>query len=173
VEVRCHTCDNVQQLDPGAFGSRNSLEVKCAACGKTFRVINPTVTTLKVDATRKSVPTLTPERAPDGRLLSLPKDKIISLRLLEGGEKGTVYAVAQPRLTIGRTNADITVDDPLVSRLHCALEIMGDSVLLCDLGSTNGTLVNGQPISSSSIGDGSKFEIGSHVFQLLISPKEE
>ena len=50
---------------------------------------------------------------------------------------------------------------------------MDDEVLLHELGSTNGTLVNDQPISSSMIEDGSTFRVGNHVFQLRIGPKEE
>jgi hypothetical protein len=173
VEVRCRACGNAQRLDEEAFGGHDSLEVKCAACGQLFRVVNPKIQTLKLDTTRTAAPHVTSEYTADGRLLSLPKGKVLSLKMLEGGEKGTVYVVAKPRITIGRANADVRIDDPLVSRLHCALEVAEDQVLLRDLGSTNGTLVNDQPITAATIGDSSTFRIGNHVFQLLISPKEE
>ena len=118
MEVKCHACGSLQQLDDGAFGTGERVEVKCAACGQSFRVVNPMTQTLKVDPTRKTVPAITSEYTADGRLLSLPKDKVLTLKLMEGAEKGTVYAIAKPRLTIGRAQADIRVDDPLASRLH-------------------------------------------------------
>jgi pSer/pThr/pTyr-binding forkhead associated (FHA) protein len=63
------------------------------------------------------------------------------------------------------------VDDPLASRLHCAIEIGEDGVVLRDLGSTNGTLVNNQPIMTATLAGGSTFRVGSYIFQLLITPK--
>lgn len=172
MEVRCSACGKVQHVDEGRLGDQDRLEVQCLACGQAIPVINPKTLTLKIDTTRESLPPITSEYTPDGRLLSLPKDKVLSLRVLEGGEKGTVYAVAKPRITIGRANADVTIDDQLVSRLHCALEIMDEQVLLRDLGSTNGTLVNNAPVETSTLVSGSTFRVGKHVFQLLISPRE-
>jgi pSer/pThr/pTyr-binding forkhead associated (FHA) protein len=164
---------NTQQVDDEAFGEHGSLEVKCASCGKSFQVVNPKTLALRLDTTRKAVSDITSYYMEDGRQLSLPKDKDLNLKMLEGTEKGTVYAIAKPRITIGRANADITVDDPLVSRLHCVLETIEDWVQLRDLGSANGTLVNDKPIEATTLESGSTFRIGNHVFQLLISPKEE
>jgi hypothetical protein len=172
MEVRCPHCGKVQPFAEEGFGKRDSLSIPCAACGQAFRVINPKTQTLRVEPTRKSVPSITSEYTADGRKLTLPQDKVISLKLLEGEDKGTVYAVAKPRITMGRANADILIDDRMASRLHCALEIMDECVLLRDLGSTNGTLVDDQPITSAPLASGSTFRIGNHVFQLLIGPKE-
>jgi pSer/pThr/pTyr-binding forkhead associated (FHA) protein len=80
--------------------------------------------------------------------------------------------VTKPRITIGRSNVDITVNDRMVSRVHCALEISDEGVLLRDLESANGTVVDNQPISAVVLRNGSAFRIGNHVFQLVISPKK-
>jgi hypothetical protein len=152
---------------------RENVDVSCLVCGQTYRVVNPALATLRIDTARESVPTVCVEYSEDGRLLALPQDKKISLRLLEGNEAGTVFAVAKPRLTIGRANADIIINDRVVSRLHCALEISEDSVVLRDLGSTNGTIVGNQLVQTATLTSGSTFRIGTHVFQLLIAPKEQ
>jgi predicted Zn finger-like uncharacterized protein len=172
MEVRCPHCASVQSVSEDAFGIHEKLDVACLACGKTFRVVNPKVETLSFETTRKSAPTVSLEYTEDGRLLALPQDKRISLKLLEGNEAGTVFAVAKPRITIGRSTADIIINDRVVSRLHCALEISEDSVLLRDLGSTNGTIVGNQLVHTATLTSGSTFRVGMHVFQLLITPKE-
>jgi hypothetical protein len=155
-----------------AFGVREKMDVACLACGQTFGVVNPQLATLRLEPTRKSVPTVSLEYSEDGRLLALPQDKMISLKVLEGSEVGTIFAVAKPRVTIGRSNADININDRVVSRLHCALEISEDSVLLRDLGSTNGTIVGNQLVETATLTSGSTFRAGRHVFQLLITSKK-
>lgn len=128
--------------------------------------------TFRQEPTDRKLAPITSEVSPEGRLLHLPEDKEISLDVLEGGEKGTVYPVTKPRTTIGRANADVLVSDPMMSRLHCALEIGKEGVLLRDLGSTNGTLLNGRPIRTAMLFSGSTFRAGDHLFQLVISPKK-
>ena len=171
MEVRCPHCPGVQSISEDVFGNREKVDVACQACGKPFQVVNPKVATLRMETTRKSVTTVNLEYTEDGRLLALPQDKEISLKVLEGNEAGTVFSVAKPRITIGRSNADITINDRVVSRLHCALEISEDSVLLRDLGSTNGTIVGNQPVETAILTSGSTFRVGMHIFQLLITPK--
>ena len=171
MEVRCPHCGNVQSVSEDVFGNREKVDVACLACGKTFRVVSPKVATVRIETTRKSVPTVNLEYTEDGRLLALPQDKQISLKVLEGNEAGTVFSVAKPRITIGRSHADITINDRVVSRLHCALEITEDSVLLRDLGSTNGTIVGSQLVETATLTSGSTFRVGTHIFQLLITSK--
>ena len=63
--------------------------------------------------------------------------------------------------TIGRsTGAQFIVDAPLVSRLHCQLTATADGLQVKDLGSTNGTFVNGKRITASSLRDGDRMTVG-------------
>jgi predicted Zn finger-like uncharacterized protein len=173
MEIRCPHCASVDSISEEDFGIREKLDMACHACGQTYRVVNPRLSTLRVETTVKSAPTPNLEYAEDGRLLALPEDKRISLKLLEGDEAGTVFAVAKPRITIGRSHADIIINDRVVSRQHCALEISQDSVLLRDLHSTNGTIVGNQLVETATLTSGSTFRVGMHIFQLLITPKEQ
>jgi len=50
----------------------------------------------------------------------------------------------ETQLVIGRVDADITLDDPLVSRRHAVIRPSGDALEVEDLGSLNGTWVNGR-----------------------------
>lgn len=62
---------------------------------------------------------------------------------------------------LGRgTDVDIRIDDPGVSRHHAEITL-GTDVTLRDLGSTNGTLVNGRMVSSTVLTDGAAIQLGS------------
>ncbi len=73
-----------------------------------------------------------------------------------------------PGVVIGRgTNADLRIDDPGVSRRHVEFRVQpgagasAPAVTVIDLGSTNGTTVNGQRVQNAALGDGSVVQIGS------------
>jgi predicted component of type VI protein secretion system len=69
--------------------------------------------------------------------------------------------------TIGREGCDITLTDPDVSRRHAAIRIAAGEVTIEDLGSTNGTLVNGDTITEPrTLRDGDEIRIGSAIWRL-------
>ncbi len=64
-------------------------------------------------------------------------------------------------ITVGRSSqADLTVRDPSLSRQHARVELVGDEIWLQDLGSTNGTRVNGEPATRSRVRPGDDIVIG-------------
>ncbi|MBR0238003.1 MAG: FHA domain-containing protein [Thermoguttaceae bacterium] len=77
---------------------------------------------------------------------------------------------------IGRgQDADLFVDSMLVSRRHCLLDLVDGKVHITDLGSRNGTLVNGQYISenvSVELDNQNEFSVGSLTFELEFQPTE-
>lgn len=172
MQIRCDQCGTVMELKADFFGDREKAQVECSGCGRMAWVVNPMLATLRQEPTKKKINSVTSEIGTDGRRLHLPENVEISLRALEGKEGGTVYAVPKPRMTIGRGNADIVVDDPMISRIHCALEVSDEGIRLLDLGSTNGTLVGEHPIESADLSSGSTFRAGEHLFQLVVSPKK-
>lgn len=73
---------------------------------------------------------------------------------------GTEYRLTKSVTNIGRgTDADIQVVDNGASRLHCAI-VLGSQVIVRDLGSTNGTSVDGHRITEAELRDGSIIKIG-------------
>lgn len=63
--------------------------------------------------------------------------------------------------TVGRsTGAEFIVDAALVSRLHCQLTATADSLHVKDLGSTNGTFVNGTRVTTAELKDGDRLAVG-------------
>lgn len=83
------------------------------------------------------------------------------LILLAGDEAGKMLRV-QEEVTIGRSpKATMRLSGDGVSRLHARIYRNGDVTFIEDLGSTNGTLVNGTPLTSPAVlSDGDKIQIG-------------
>jgi hypothetical protein len=106
-----------------------------------------------------------------GQLLRLPPGKRIAVALVSGGGKGEAVALAQPRLTIGRTGggADLQVPDPDVSRTHAVVECHGPRIVLRDLGSRNGTFVGADRISQRDVEDRTEFRVGATTLVVLVT----
>ena len=84
------------------------------------------------------------------------------LIVLAGSSRGQMFKVSELRSVIGRgSEAQVRVHDDGISREHAAIRIVGDRVLVEDLGSTNGTFCNGVRISSRELADGDKIMLGS------------
>jgi pSer/pThr/pTyr-binding forkhead associated (FHA) protein len=96
-----------------------------------------------------------------GWLLQSGEEPPLTLRLPPGSVK-----------TLGRTaRADFIVDAALVSRLHCRLTAdRSDQLLVEDLGSTNGTRVNGQTVDRAVLKAGDTLQVGRVTFQVQTEP---
>src|SRR5213593_3676537 len=94
--------------------------------------------------------------------------------------RGELLAVPIPlernEVTLGRAlDADVRINDVRASRLHARITTESDEATgearysLTDLGSTNGTLLNGRPITQAFLADGDKFEVGDQLirFEML------
>lgn len=82
-----------------------------------------------------------------------------------GASKGTSWVIAERPLVFGRDIVcDIRVSDPLVSRRHCQIWLDGDRVTLRDLGSSNATFVNGEPVKEARLEPGDEVAVGSAIF---------
>ena len=74
---------------------------------------------------------------------------------------GQRYLLTGPVTVIGRgSEADIIVDDPGISRRHLEIRVTPDGVVASDLGSTNGTYVEGHAVPAATLVDGNTITIG-------------
>lgn len=73
---------------------------------------------------------------------------------------GRVYRLSKARTRIGRgTGVDISLDDPGVSRSHAEI-VLGSPPVIRDLGSTNGTSVDGRKIAEAPLHEGAQITVG-------------
>ncbi len=91
-----------------------------------------------------------------------------SLVVVSGYALGTIYALENEALVIGRDPANvIVVDDVGASRRHCEVEKLGDRVVARDLGSKNGTFVNEDTITEQVLVDGDLIHVGRTTYKFL------
>jgi len=75
----------------------------------------------------------------------------------------TSYPLTRSHTRLGRgQGADIQLDDAGVSRAHAEI-VLGLPVIVRDLGSTNGTLVDGRKVTEAPLHDGARIQVGSTV----------
>lgn len=88
-----------------------------------------------------------------------------------GGERA--YPLVKPVTVIGRGHeVDLRITDPGMSRQHARIEIDDDLVFITDLGSTNGTTVDGAPVTGPApLGTAQRITIGSTVLVYMRDPR--
>jgi pSer/pThr/pTyr-binding forkhead associated (FHA) protein len=75
-------------------------------------------------------------------------------------------------VVIGRSpEADATISDCWASRFHCRVDVRDGVLVVSDLGSSNGTLVNGTPIQTARLQPGDRLTVGISTFQAVYSPE--
>ena len=74
---------------------------------------------------------------------------------------GNQYLLTKDKTVIGRgSGCDIVIDDPGISRKHLEIDITDNGVIARDLGSTNGTYVEGHQVPAATLLDGNTITIG-------------
>jgi two-component system, NtrC family, response regulator GlrR len=83
------------------------------------------------------------------------------LRIVEGPDTNKVFAARSERFVVGTDErADVVLSDRTVSRFHCEIAIENDRVIVRDLGSRNGTLVDGVAIAVAYLRAGNVLQVG-------------
>jgi predicted component of type VI protein secretion system len=86
--------------------------------------------------------------------------------------QGARIAIRRGETVIGRSPyCSVVINSRRVSRQHCALTLSNDRLLVCDLGSSNGTWVNGTPVSTATrLKQGDLIELGEEGLEVVCSP---
>ncbi len=88
------------------------------------------------------------------------------LTIIEGPEKGRVITLSDHPLVIGRAPADqgLPIRDEAISRQHVQVNAAGAQYEIVDLGSSNGTRLNGHTVDRAFLTEGDVFTIGKSTF---------
>jgi predicted Zn finger-like uncharacterized protein len=195
--IVCPSCQAKYKFDEEKLGERPRAKTRCAKCGASIEIENPLLAAMTlppgtmagtaaqvptVEAAAPKLPGGPPAKKPGGEhggtvtgrgleknIVDLPKDKRFSLAVIQGPATGHIHPVLKARTTIGRSGADINIEDPEASRQHASLEILGDHAILRDLGSTNGTYVEADRIEQQVLNNQMEFRIGSHILMFIVT----
>ena len=197
--VVCPACQSRYRFDEAKLGDRPKARTRCAKCGGAIEIDNPLIGSATMPPTDAVPPAPAPAPAPAQAsdamktretpvsneepgsaalaggdaarmgLLQLPRDKRFSLAVIQGAATGQIFPITKTRTLIGRSGADINLDDPEASRQHAMLEIVGDVTLLRDVGSTNGTWIELERIEQHQLQNQQEFRIGSHVLMFIVT----
>src|SRR5499433_1857622 len=97
------------------------------------------------------------------------------LVLVNTDKAGTSFPLAQPGVKVGKApDNDLVIDHPTVSRNHLIVRRQGDRFLVQDLGSTNGTFIDGAQVREAYLRPGALLEVGDVQlrFQPQVAPME-
>jgi pSer/pThr/pTyr-binding forkhead associated (FHA) protein len=115
---------------------------------------------------------LDPERRPVGTPAATPR---VTLEWLDGPDAGRTQPVPEGETVFGRgSDCSVVVNVSAVSRAHARITVSGMGVTLQDLGSANGTRLNGQPITDPvPLRDDDEFQLGvARGFRIRVSAAE-
>lgn len=82
-------------------------------------------------------------------------------------ERADLFVMVRSSMVVGRECDGLILDDPKISRLHAELTIESGSLTVTDLGSTNGTVVNGQTVTApTTIGPSDEIVLGTATIRI-------
>ena len=119
--------------------------------------------------TRRLAP---PQAAGEGSCEDYQARFKVCLVVLQGRGEGSEFEIEGERVVLGRGGqAELQFDDRAMSKEHAALEFAGRGYRVRDLGSSNGTRLNGAEVRLAELKHGDRLQLGEHVLQLVVEPR--
>ena len=96
-------------------------------------------------------------------------DRAFALRFISGKYQGGEYPLGENgELVIGRSSdLDMVLIEDMVSRKHAKISLLPGQITISDLGSTNGTFVNGEKVKRARLKEGDRILIGTSILKLV------
>ncbi len=101
-------------------------------------------------------------------------DRAYALRFISGKYQGGEYPLAENgELVIGRSSdLDMVLIEDMVSRKHAKITLAPGQITISDLGSTNGTFVNGEKVKRARLKEGDRILIGTSILKLVTMARQ-
>jgi hypothetical protein len=130
-------------VDPGAIDIWQDVKTVADPPEKYFERIADNIRGEAAVATRETVNEVFTSKGGDpNQAIALPEAELI---VSSGPNEGMVFRIEKPAITIGRgLKNDVVLIDPAISRHHTRIELDGGGFFIEDLGSGNGTVINGE-----------------------------
>lgn len=191
--IECTHCQARYQYDESRFEGKPSKKIRCAKCQQIFEIQLPdpggsparggsgesdeTVTRRRRRTIEEPLPPemMAPEEnaQPVDTGAKLPAGKRLSLAIIEGPDPGKVFRIENPRVVIGRSSADLVLNDSETSRHHAVVEIHDHLYILEDLGSTNGTFFEGNRLTGPvELQNHSEFTLGVTTIMMIVTDSD-
>lgn len=99
----------------------------------------------------------------------------LALRFISGKYQGGEYPIDEGRrIVVGRSSdLDMVLVEEMVSRRHAQISMSNQVITIEDLGSTNGTFVNGEKIQRATLREGDRVLIGTSILKVVSIPLDE
>ncbi len=151
--MRCRRCGHENEVGANF----------CSSCGASLNDEDETTASLGILEDRhdleEELGDLLDDLAPDVGLLVVRR----------GPNAGSTYALDAEATSIGRhPDSDLFLDDVTVSRRHAAIRRTGEGYEISDVGSLNGTYVQGERIDTGPLTDMAEVQIGRFVLTFLL-----
>src|SRR5688572_19659497 len=89
-----------------------------------------------------------------------------SVTVIFGGQEQQTFQLDKPKMVVGREpTCEIHIDNLGISRTHCAFVNKNDAFVVQDLGSSNGTYVNGRKVNEHFLNDADEVIIGKYTLK--------
>jgi len=174
--ITCDGCGKRYKFDEKKLEGKEHLKVRCPGCKGVIVVEAPSVeapdSPPPTQRLKKGDFTIVAGEAGETEHLMLPEGIRITLAVIDGPDAGKIFPVEKPLVVLGRSDGDIILNDPEVSRRHPRLEIQETKVTLRDLESTNGTFVAGQKVRTAQLEHQSEFQVGNSTIMLIHTEEE-
>ncbi|HYQ17688.1 MAG TPA: DUF4388 domain-containing protein [Polyangiaceae bacterium] len=97
-----------------------------------------------------------------------------ALRFISGKYQGGEYPLAEGQeIVIGRSSElDMVLVEEMVSRKHARIALTDGTISIEDLGSTNGTFVNGEKVQQGTLREGDRVLIGTNILKVVAAPQD-
>jgi len=186
MQITCENCFTVYELPPEKSGlagcpycehinkpKKGGASVQFGgAAGDAGMGIDPSKTMLNFIPLESKAEGSAVHQLIAGKTPSLPADKSWILTILEGDDKGKRFLLSKPVVRIGRKEVELILRDPEVSRQQCVIQIYGETAIIRDLKSANGTLVNGFLVKEDLLKNTDQIRVGNTVFQISLQQKK-
>lgn len=185
MQMTCENCYTVYELPPEKSGlsgcpycehinkpKKGAASVQFGGGPGSGMGIDPSKTMLNYIPGESKAEGSAVHKMIQGKTPFLSSEKSWILTILEGDDKGKRFLLSKPVIRIGRKEVELVLRDPEVSRQQCVIQIYGETAIIRDLKSANGTLVNGFVVKEDILKDRDQIRVGNTLFQISLQQKK-